>query len=70
MKLFLKCDDEEREDTFSIETVKNFKIVSGLIMALNVFSPISDDLEKKRKYALVHAVKVHKKLKDPNYIRK
>lgn len=47
LKLFLKSDNEEREDTFSLETVKNFKLAASLILALNVFGPISPDMEKK-----------------------
>lgn len=41
LKLFLKSDNEERDDTFTIDTVKNFKICASLLEALAVFGPLS-----------------------------
>ncbi len=43
LKLFLKCDNEERDDTFTVNTVKNFKIVAALFEALEVFGPVNPD---------------------------
>lgn len=49
----MKCDNEGRDDTFTVDTVKNFKIVASLLEAMAVFEPLDSDKEKKKKYAKV-----------------
>jgi hypothetical protein len=61
-QLFLKCDNEYREGTFTVQTAQLFMNCGLLFDAYAIFGPLDQEIIQKRKYAKLKAVEIKKTL--------
>lgn len=64
LKLFLYADNEDRAARFGKNVVKSFYTAGMLMDVLGTFGPLSEDIEKNRKYAKWKAAYIHNCLKN------
>lgn len=64
IKLFFFADTEDRSSRFDKNVVKAFYTSSMLFDVLNTFGPLSEELEKSKKYAKWKAAYIHNCLKN------
>ncbi|KAL4435294.1 hypothetical protein ABPG74_017386 [Tetrahymena malaccensis] len=65
LKIFAKCDHDDRNGQFTKQTQQDFTMVSRYLEMLAVFGPLDNDLNQKRIYAKSKAVEIKKKLDNP-----
>lgn len=68
--IFFKADNDEREGNFSKDTIKGFQATARFFEVLEYFGSGNEDYAKKKKYSLVKAVEINKKLKNPELYQK
>lgn len=64
LKLFLYADNEDRAARFGKNVIKSFYTAGMLMDVLTTFGPVSEDIEKNRKYAKWKAAYIHNCLKN------
>ncbi|KAL4474185.1 hypothetical protein ABPG72_001724 [Tetrahymena utriculariae] len=65
LKIFAKCDHDERNGQFTKQTQQDFTMISRYLEMLAIFGPLDNDLNQKRIYAKSKAVEIKKKLDNP-----